>query len=52
MIFLGRVVVWAVELVHMVSVGGGTKKARGGVKVYGNIHILACKINEGFQEKG
>ena len=39
MIFLSRGVVWAVELVHLVSVGGGTKKARG-VKMYGNIHFL------------
>ena len=30
MIFLSKGVVWAVELVHMVSVGGGIKKARGG----------------------
>ena len=30
MIFLSRGVVWAVKLVYMVSVGGGTKKARGG----------------------
>ena len=34
MIFLSRRVVWAVELVHMVSVGGGTKKARGGQIVW------------------
>ena len=32
MIFLIRGVVWAVELVNMVLVGGGTKKARGGAK--------------------
>ena len=34
MIFLSRGVVWAVELVNMVSVGGGTKKARGGQSVW------------------
>ena len=32
---------WAVELVHMVSVGGGTKKARGSIPVY-YIYVL-CK---------
>ena len=34
MIFLNRRVVWACELIHLVSVGGGTKKARGGQSVW------------------
>ena len=37
-------VVWAVELVHMVSVGGGTKKARGGQSVWKYSFLVVYSI--------